>query len=149
MHIAAALFLRQSEMREAHQRRICTDQFGMKKGLISCIDVHRHLHIWDKNAVRTVLEMMVLEYADRRADTQSVLKPMMLTLLMLISREYRQSMRKGPQSPITYKIIEYINWTVIYLLRKLSRSWDIKIAAVFTKPFGIILACRRENTKNT
>ncbi|MGC2873883.1 helix-turn-helix transcriptional regulator [Ihubacter sp. rT4E-8] len=74
-----------------------------------CLDGYIHLHIQDKNAVRTVLEMMVLEYADRRADTQSVLKPMMLTLLMLISREYRQSMRKGPQSPITYKIIEYIN----------------------------------------
>ena len=46
-----------------------------------------HLHFDDSCSIRTLLEMMVMEYANPQEDTQAILQPMVLTLLMMVARQ--------------------------------------------------------------
>lgn len=48
-----------------------------------------HLSFEKGHPVRTLLELMAIEYADRTEDTQAILKSMLLALLMHIARRYR------------------------------------------------------------
>lgn len=48
-----------------------------------------HLSFDKASPVKTLLEMMLIEYADRKEDTQMILKPLVLALFMQISRRYR------------------------------------------------------------
>lgn len=48
-----------------------------------------HLSFEKGHPVRTLLELMVIEYANRTEDTQTILKSMLLALLMHIARRYR------------------------------------------------------------
>lgn len=67
-----------------------------------------HLRFGDTRRVRALLEMMAEEYASPNDDTQEVLKPLALALLMLVAREYRRSSRApGGERPAD-KIIRYI-----------------------------------------
>lgn len=52
-------------------------------------DEYIHLPVTKDHAIRTILELMVVEYADRQEDTQRILKSMLQTLLLEISRRYR------------------------------------------------------------
>lgn len=73
------------------------------------LDGYIHLGFEESDGVRRILELMVIEYAERQKDTQSILKSLTLVLLMMIAREYGKNMRKNPRSPLTYRIIEYMN----------------------------------------
>lgn len=58
--------------------------------------------------LRTILELMVVEYADRQEGTQQVLKTMLQTLFMQIARQYRQeNARITPASPVE-RIMQYM-----------------------------------------
>lgn len=48
-----------------------------------------HLSFDRHHPVRKILELMVIEYADRGEETQAILKPMTIALLMQITRRYR------------------------------------------------------------
>ncbi len=68
-----------------------------------------HLSFEKTSAVRTLLELMVVEYADRREDTQQILKPMVLSLFMHIARRYRLEKPALADASLSERIICYIN----------------------------------------
>ena len=68
-----------------------------------------HLSFEKTSPVRTLLELMVIEYADRKEDTQRILKPMVLSLFMHISRRYRLQKPELSDEPLWERIIRYIN----------------------------------------
>lgn len=57
---------------------------------------------------RKLLELMILEYADKKEDTQAILKPMTLSLLMYVAREYRKTAEKAGVQSLADQIIRYI-----------------------------------------
>lgn len=72
-------------------------------------DEYIHLTLPKDNAIRTILELMVMEYADRTEDTQLVLKSLLHTLFTFISRRYRLSEVGGAAKSIAEKIIDYMD----------------------------------------
>ncbi len=68
-----------------------------------------HLSFEKTSPVRTLLEMMVVEYADKKEDTQLILKPMVLALFMHIARRYRIEKHRVPASTLSEQIVQYIN----------------------------------------
>ena len=52
--------------------------------------------------------MMVIEYADKKEDTQKILKPMVLTLFMYIARRYRLEKTEVIASTLSEEISRYI-----------------------------------------
>lgn len=68
-----------------------------------------HLSFEQASPVRSLLELMVIEYADRKEDTQLVLKPMVLALFMHIARRYRLE-KTGPQPQrLSDRIVQFIS----------------------------------------
>ena len=67
-----------------------------------------HLSFDHASPVRNLLEMMVLEYADKKEDTQGILKPMVLTLFLHIARKYRLEQYMPQGDTIEEKIVRYI-----------------------------------------
>jgi len=68
-----------------------------------------HLSFEHSSPVRTLLELMVMEYADKKADTQLILKPMVLSLFMHIARRYRLEKPDISADTLPGKIVQYIN----------------------------------------
>ena len=52
-----------------------------------------HFKLEDQCTARALFEMMAVEYANRREDTQDVLKPLALALLMQVARQYADDER--------------------------------------------------------
>lgn len=66
-----------------------------------------HLDIPETSPVWKLLGLMALEYANKTEDSQKVLKPLVMSLAMYLSAEYkRQSIPTG--NDISDKLIEYI-----------------------------------------
>lgn len=59
--------------------------------------------------LRKLLELMVLEYAQKTEDTQAILKPMTLTLLMHVAREYRRTAAGSANLSVSDQIIRYMS----------------------------------------
>lgn len=76
-----------------------TDQFS---------DEYIHFKIEDDCNIRTILEMMVIEYANKQEDTQAVLKSLMLSFLMQIARQYVHTNRESESEKLSEKIVQYI-----------------------------------------
>lgn len=71
-------------------------------------DEYIHLPVTKEHVIRTILEMMVLEYADRKEDTQRILKSMLQTLLLEIARRYRiEKVGSSPRS-VSEQILDYM-----------------------------------------
>ena len=68
-----------------------------------------HLPFEKASPVRTLLEMMVIEYANKKQDTQLILKPMVLTLFMHIARRYRMVKTKNVPVALPELILQFIN----------------------------------------
>ena len=68
-----------------------------------------HISFERTSPVRSLLELMVIEYADKKEDTQLVLKPMVLTLFMHIARRYRLERSGAQPATLTDNIVRYIN----------------------------------------
>ena len=62
----------------------------------------------DNYAIKTILEMMVIEYAQRKEDSQAVLKSMLQTLILEIARKYKAEKTQSEENSIDYKILNYI-----------------------------------------
>lgn len=61
-------------------------------------DEYIHLPVTKDHAIRTILELMVVEYDDKREDSQRILKSMLQTLLLEIARRYRiEKMKRMPK----------------------------------------------------
>ena len=58
--------------------------------------------------IRGLLEMMVIEYAHKQRDTQDVLRPLVLALLMIVARQYTASNPVLPAETLADKIVQYL-----------------------------------------
>ena len=67
-----------------------------------------HLPVTKDHAIRTILELMVVEYADKQEDTQRILKSMLQTLLLEIARRYRIEKHGADTKSLTEQIINYM-----------------------------------------
>lgn len=67
-----------------------------------------HLSFDAHHPVRRLLELMVIEYANRTDDTQTILKPMLLTLLLHITRRYRMENAVMTEKTLPEEIVQYI-----------------------------------------
>lgn len=72
-------------------------------------DRYIRLHFDDPASVRTLLEMMVVEYASPQEDTQTILQPMVLTLLMQVARQYKRAVPAPDHDRLSDRIIRYMN----------------------------------------
>ena len=68
-----------------------------------------HLSFEQTSPVRSLLELMVIEYADRKEDTQLILKPMVLTLFMHIARRYRLEKTNAQPQTLSDRIVQYLS----------------------------------------
>lgn len=69
-----------------------------------------HLSFEKSSPVKLLLEMMIIEYADRKEDTQAILKPLVLALFMQISRRYRLGKREvSTTTSLSDQIILYMS----------------------------------------
>lgn len=73
-------------------------------------DEFLHFNIEDSCNIRTLLEMMVIEYANKQEDTQTILKPLVLSFLVQIARQYALASHceNTNQSP-SEKILQYMS----------------------------------------
>ena len=67
-----------------------------------------HLPVTKDHAIRSVLELMVMEYADRKEDTQRILKSMLQTMLLEIARRYRIKKAGTAPKSVSEQILEYM-----------------------------------------
>lgn len=68
-----------------------------------------HLRFDEPFFARTLLEMMVMEYADPQEDTQAILQPMVLTLLMMVARQYKLSVPVPKDERLSDRIVRYMS----------------------------------------
>ena len=68
-----------------------------------------HLSFEKSSPVRALLEQMVIEYADKQEDTQQILKPLVLSLFMLIARRYRLEKPNQTGETLSERIVQYIH----------------------------------------
>lgn len=66
-----------------------------------------HLDFSDDSIVREILELMIVEYANKTDDTQQILKSMLQTLLLEIARKYKIQKTKTPVS-LAEQIMQYV-----------------------------------------
>ena len=71
-------------------------------------DEYIHLPVTKEHAIRTILEMMVVEYADRKEDTQRILISMLQTLLLEIARRYRAGKTGSSPRSVSEQILDYM-----------------------------------------
>ncbi len=67
-----------------------------------------HLPVTKDHAIRSILELMVMEYADRKEDTQRILKSMLQTLLLEIARRYRIEKAGTAPKSVSEQILDYM-----------------------------------------
>ncbi len=63
----------------------------------------------DSFSVRKLLEMMIVEYAAPKEDTQKILQPLTLALLMEVAREYKKSVPQEKELSLAEQIVAYID----------------------------------------
>ena len=68
-----------------------------------------HFKIEDDCNIRTLLEMMVIEYAHKGEDTQDILKPLALAFLMQVARQYTFANQRPPADNLSDRIVRYIS----------------------------------------
>lgn len=68
-----------------------------------------HFKIEDDCNIRTLLEMMVIEYANKGEDTQDILKPLVLAFLMQVSRQYTLTNQKAATDKLSERIVQYMS----------------------------------------
>ena len=72
-------------------------------------DEFMHFMIEHDCNIRTLLEMMVIEYANKQEDTQAVLKSLTLSFLLQVARQFVQANQTAPCERLSEKIVQYIS----------------------------------------
>ena len=62
----------------------------------------------EDSPIRGLLEIMVIEYAHKQQDTQDILRPLVLALLMIVARQYTASNPTLPAETLSDKIVQYM-----------------------------------------
>ena len=68
-----------------------------------------HLSVPEDHAIRMMLELMAVEYADAQSDSQEILKSMLQTLLLEIARRYRLQKTAAAQKTVSEQILAYMD----------------------------------------
>lgn len=68
-----------------------------------------HLKFEKASPVRALLEMMVREYAEPKEDTQAILKPLVMAVLMHIARRYQDSRPPAGAERLSEQIVRYMS----------------------------------------
>ena len=71
-------------------------------------DEFLHFAFDKKSAFEKILELMIIEYANKKEDTQSILKNFTADLLLQISRRYRELNPVKKNSKLSVKILSYM-----------------------------------------
>ena len=71
-------------------------------------DEYIHLPVTKEHAIRTLLELMVMEYADKNKDTQRILKSLLQTLLLEIARRYQIEKSESKPKTLAEQILDYM-----------------------------------------
>lgn len=103
-------------------------------------DEYIHLKFDDVTPIKSLLDMMVIEYAYRQPDTQNILKPLVLTLFMQVARQYARSNPAKKMNKLSDNIIHYIAEHVDSVtLKNLSQHFSYHpnyISTLLTKETG-------------
>ncbi len=75
----------------------------------SFADEYIHFKIEDDFSIRTLLELMVVEYANKAENTQDVLKPLCLSFLMQVVRQYEATQHDQTSNKTADQIVKYIS----------------------------------------
>lgn len=67
-----------------------------------------HFKVEDDCDIRALLEMMVVEYAYKKNDTQDMLKPLVLAFLMHVARQYARVTEQAVPERLSDRIVQYI-----------------------------------------
>lgn len=83
-------------------------QFFLNPQMNEYSDEFIHLKFDDIFTVRHLLELMVVEYANKTDNTQEILNPLTLALLMQVARQYKRSYPAANSDSLADKIIHYM-----------------------------------------
>lgn len=72
-------------------------------------DEFLHLKFEKSSPIRPLLEMMVQEYADPKEDTQAILKPLVMAVLMHIARQYQAEKPEKEEQKLSEQIVQYMS----------------------------------------
>ncbi len=99
-----------------------------------------HLKFNDDWTVRRLLELMILEYANPQPDTQAVLRPLVLSLMMQVAREYKHATVDKEQLSVTEQVVQYISENFAHIsLADLSTHFSYHpnyLSGLLTKELG-------------
>ena len=110
----------------------------------------------DPFSIHALLDIMIVEYANRREDTQAILQPMALTLMMQVARQYRKSAIVPVDETPAEKIVRYMNeHTEVVTLKDIATHFSYHpnyVSTLIRREFGktfseILLAQRMERAK--
>ena len=68
-----------------------------------------HLAVPENHAIRSLLEIMAVEYADKQADTPKILKSLLQTLLLEIARRYRLEKPVVAKQTVSEQLLTYMD----------------------------------------
>ncbi len=71
-------------------------------------DEYIHFKMADDCNIRTLLEMMAIEYANRQEDSQAVLKSLALSFLIQVARQYVRANQEPANQRPAERIVQYI-----------------------------------------
>ena len=99
-----------------------------------------HLHFEKNSSLRTILELMVIEYANRREDTQYILKTLLQTFFLEIARRYRQENKKISPATSAEKILQYMtDHSDVVTLKEIAKYFSYNpnyVSALLRKKIG-------------
>ena len=81
------------------------------------------LHFDKDSPIWHLLKIMVIEYANKKVDTQNILKPLILALTMFIARKYHEKSEKTTQNTLSDKILTYLGNNSIYTLKEIASTF--------------------------
>ncbi|MDD3334896.1 MAG: helix-turn-helix transcriptional regulator [Eubacteriales bacterium] len=119
-------------------------------------DAFIRLRFDDPFSIHALLDMMIVEYANRREDTQAILQPMALTLMMQVARQYRKGTILPVDETSAEKIVRYMNeHTEAVTLKDIAAHFSYHpnyVSTIIRKKFGktfseILLTQRMERAE--
>ncbi len=119
-------------------------------------DEYIHLTTVNRHVIRILFELMIIEYADRKEDTQRFLKSLLQTLMLEIAREYANEKMTVSSRSISEQILDYMDsHSNVVTLKDISAHFSYHpnyISTVLHKETGrkftdILLEKRMERAK--
>ena len=84
-------------------------QFFLTPQIDQFSDKYIHLRFDAPFFLRHLLDLMILEYANKQENTQEILKSLTLALLMLVARQYDASHPAAEPHPLVDQLVQYIS----------------------------------------